>query len=47
MFQEILIAEVKLVTALKEPLPQGLHNYSVREIVLSRNIPVTINDETD
>lgn len=44
LFQEILIAQV--ITPKKaNKLPEGLKDYSVCEILLSRNIPIAMNEE--
>ncbi|XP_072945132.1 uncharacterized protein Tsen2 [Epargyreus clarus] len=45
--KKILITEVIKSDKLHLQLPQDLSEYSVREILLNRNIPVTINDDID
>ncbi|XP_013199403.2 uncharacterized protein LOC106142249 [Amyelois transitella] len=44
--KEIIIAEVS--TEIEDvTLPEGLNKYTVRELLLSRNIPLTLNDDVN
>lgn len=47
LFQAILIAEVIQPMGDLQNLPEDLKLYKVRETVLSRKIPVTINDDVE
>lgn len=46
-FQEIMIAEVIKPSKTNIDLPQDLCEYTVRELVLTRKLPVKINDSED
>lgn len=45
--KEVLIAEVDEPSLYPQNMPEGLREYSVREIHLTRNIPIIVNDEID